>query len=870
MNSFSHLAISRAPKASGYTEEYSELLTGYGLQYTEEGYHLLVGNPKRVQGWMINLSVVQSQVFDLLNVLIPELLLVDGISFKIPKNKKAASTLCGPNVQYSQLGKVVTVFSEDDDVIVMLSKRLVDILKPFRGPEIRTDYCLDGIVYVRYGAVNSIVGKGPSGESESFIYNSKMDLVPEVFSVPFVLPVGVRWPFPVKLLPAKGVSNFMNGNYLLTSVIKNDVKGSVYKALRVTRYIPEWCIIKEARHDMCSDDSGRDVQERLRWQYTLQSALANDVPVPKVYGLFEEDGNTYLAMQFIKGVSLKQVLEDLFSGNTWLDLSVSVRKQIVSYLIEIVDIVGRLHSCGYVHRDITPANFMVNSKGSLVMIDLELAYSYKDSYPSPAFKLGTPGYMSAEQHQTMTPTIKEDLYTIGALMIRMLTSIAPSKISVGDFGLLSDNLKHFVGDDRIVDTVIACLSVDSDNRPGLDVIRGSLDEFLSRLSNPQTEFVVDRKFVEIVIVQSIKTLIGALTSFPGKLDYNLHVEDAENTSYRIGLFSGIAGPLYVISNLVKAGFGIENIGSVCSVNYACIRDGYSVRALSSGLDGSAGAALAMAMGIESQLLDDSEQTRREIKTLLSVEEQNLTLLSGSAGQGIALLRCNAVLQDTDLDRLLLRCVESILSLQNSKGSWYNEGKIVVNGLYHGNAGIILFLLEYYKVYGDGQTKLKRSIMRALDNLTKECMTIDGDILWPVVQKSKLWSSWLSEGNLGVALCYVRAYACFQDPSYQKNAERILIQFPKHVVNSNHSCSFGLSGLGIVYMEAHDAFNTEEWLTRADWLANFLSRTSFVDDTGGHFWVADGSRVASLDVGDGLVGVLQFLLRWRYPSKFRFI
>ncbi len=88
-------------------------------------------------------------------------------------------------------------------------------------------------------------------------------------------------------------------------------------------------------------------------------------------------------------------------------------------------------------------NFLVTDKNEIVLIDLELTYSMSDRYPEPPFKFGTEGFMSPEQRALESPTISEDVYSIGALMISFFTNLFPSKFDVEDSVNLSEVLFFF-------------------------------------------------------------------------------------------------------------------------------------------------------------------------------------------------------------------------------------------------------------------------------------------------------------------------------------------------------------------------------------------------------------------------------------------
>src|ERR1700748_924178 len=108
-------------------------------------------------------------------------------------------------------------------------------------------------------------------------------------------------------------------------------------------------------------------------------------------------------MEFIEGPSLRQIIDHIFKGNTWFNLSIESRLILLDYLLQVIHMLEELHKKGYVHRDLTPNNFLLRKNKRLVFIDLELSFSIKNQKPLPPFQLGTYGFMSPEQLTIATP-----------------------------------------------------------------------------------------------------------------------------------------------------------------------------------------------------------------------------------------------------------------------------------------------------------------------------------------------------------------------------------------------------------------------------------------------------------------------------------
>ncbi|WP_350340011.1 protein kinase domain-containing protein [Paraflavitalea speifideaquila] len=134
------------------------------------------------------------------------------------------------------------------------------------------------------------------------------------------------------------------------------------------------------------DNEGRDIIDRLKWQKELHEQLEDKVRIPRLLGHFEEGGNYYLVIEHIRGKALQKVCsenrtvlrEAIITGN-------KLGKQLLSYLIQITDILSVLHGQKIVHRDATPNNYMVTPGGRVALIDMEMCYALDTQFPTPHF-----------------------------------------------------------------------------------------------------------------------------------------------------------------------------------------------------------------------------------------------------------------------------------------------------------------------------------------------------------------------------------------------------------------------------------------------------------------------------------------------------
>ena len=182
--------------------------------------------------------------------------------------------------------------------------------------------------------------------------------------------------------------------------------------------------------------------ERFRREARTAGRL-HHTNIVQVYGLGEEAGFWFYAMERVEGRSLAQVLTDLRglvgqpeadrgTPSSLLGASVGAdafHEQVARLFAGVADGLAAAHEANAVHRDVKPSNLMLDGHGTLKLTDFGLARAQGDgtAMTVTGALLGTPAYMSPEQAEPGAQGIdgRADVYSLGATLYEVLTLRPP-------------------------------------------------------------------------------------------------------------------------------------------------------------------------------------------------------------------------------------------------------------------------------------------------------------------------------------------------------------------------------------------------------------------------------------------------------------
>ena len=164
-----------------------------------------------------------------------------------------------------------------------------------------------------------------------------------------------------------------------------------------------------------SDALARDTDLRGRFLREAQSAGSLQHPnVVTIYDFGEVDGHPFIAMEFVEGADLDEILRN--RGQLSL-----VEK--IDILIDVLNGLAYAHKRGIVHRDVKPANIRIDEEGRARIMDFGIAHLSSSNMTRTGMTVGTPAYMSPEQITGGAIAAASDIFAVGAVMYELFAGV---------------------------------------------------------------------------------------------------------------------------------------------------------------------------------------------------------------------------------------------------------------------------------------------------------------------------------------------------------------------------------------------------------------------------------------------------------------
>lgn len=178
-------------------------------------------------------------------------------------------------------------------------------------------------------------------------------------------------------------------------------------------------VVKQLQPRLNSPSIWENAKERFATEATVLQWLGSHPQIPQLLAHFEENKQFYLVQEFIEGEEFEQEI----------NRKTLTERELLHFLCDTLEVLEFVHRQGVIHRDIKPSNLIrreVDRK--IVLIDFgavkEIGTFMLDSGYEQTQVIGTPGYMSPEQHHGR-PVYSSDIYALGKTALFALTGRSP-------------------------------------------------------------------------------------------------------------------------------------------------------------------------------------------------------------------------------------------------------------------------------------------------------------------------------------------------------------------------------------------------------------------------------------------------------------
>jgi len=204
------------------------------------------------------------------------------------------------------------------------------------------------------------------------------------------------------------------GNYELLGELGRGGMGVVYRG--VDSYIQRQVAIKTIYLTEIQDEHERQFLKQSLYREAKSAGILSHPNIVTIYQIGEQDDITYIAMEFVDGPNLAQLLRQ--QDRPSLETLLRIFEQTAAGL-------DHAHSQGVIHRDIKPANVLVREDGVAKITDFGVAKISSQTVTRTGMTLGTPHFMAPEQIQGKRVDGKADQYSLGVLMYEIITGKKP-------------------------------------------------------------------------------------------------------------------------------------------------------------------------------------------------------------------------------------------------------------------------------------------------------------------------------------------------------------------------------------------------------------------------------------------------------------
>ena len=225
------------------------------------------------------------------------------------------------------------------------------------------------------------------------------------------------------------IGKVLQGRYQIVQSLGAGVFGQTYIAVDINHPENPRCVVKQLK--VTSSQPSHLDTLRLRFLTETQTLkqLGHHNQIPQLIACFEEHERFYLVQEFIEGHALAAELPlNKAFGYFWNE------SEVVTFLINVLEILDFVHSQGVIHCDVKPENLIRRScDGKLVLIDFgsiqPVDFTVDSVLPIYRIPVTSLGYIPPEQFIGQTQ-LNSDIYALGMMAIQALTGLTPLQLKI--------------------------------------------------------------------------------------------------------------------------------------------------------------------------------------------------------------------------------------------------------------------------------------------------------------------------------------------------------------------------------------------------------------------------------------------------------
>ncbi|HEU0055505.1 MAG TPA: class III lanthionine synthetase LanKC [Longimicrobium sp.] len=849
--------------------EWSHLQAGFWTQCLVPGTDFLK------QGWKIHLSSTPENARELLRRVVP-LLDERRVPFKFVSDPAMHAMSLSKTWPREAAGKFMTIYPSSDEAFKELVVELDARTRDLRGPYILSDrpYADSRTVFYRYGEHIGGNEVNAQGFFRHVIHSPTGDEMDDTRTPYYQRPAWVDDPYghrAVENVRETGRQVKLADRYRVIEALKFNSNGGIY--LAEDERTGGLVVVREARPLVGMWAPGMDAISMLQKEARILEKLSPLGLCPGFVDLFQQWEHWFLVQDRIDGHTMWQHAIAFYWGVRSRPTPRESFRLLRRAILAVMDGMQAFHDKGVVLRDMTRTNVLMSPAGRPIFIDFEMAYEMdRDDPPVPGF---TPGFASNDQLLTRTPTPADDHFALGALILDMVTFMAPGLPlhRQGIMNALRRTLADLELPREIAEVVDGLMDQDASRRWTPDRVRAALtsvplrDVPAARASASPAQ-VADPFSIVARPAPTAELRRQVEGTIPGVIDFIRSSASPERTDR---LFP--ASPEVFLTNAVNLHFGAAGVMSFVRAAGAPVEEAWvdwivarlRARPVPPGLYvGRAGVAMAMA---------DFGRPELALELVDGLKDDPLTELAsglfyGAAGVGVALLSLARRLDRPELTAQAVEIGERLLRTgkRSGKGSyWHPERHRVPLGLGHGQAGIALFLAYLHAVTGDA--RYLETARRALAFDLRHVLRTSGEVLWTPTTDAGAGepkSPHVEFGAAGIGMVALRMYQVTRDPQHLAWAWECARGVCERFTNKLWY-GYGLSGFGQFLLDMHRFVGDENCLNTAWYHAEAILSHRIPTRSGIGFPGLELARM-SCDFGMGSAGIGWFMLRLLDPSR----